>query len=397
MTKPPLDGLRVLDLTHARAGPTAVRLLSDWGAEVIKIEQVPNAASAGRNISGARRGSDEQNLHRNKQSLCLNLKSEQGLALFQRLAKTADIVVENFKVEVKHRLGVDYESLRALNPRLIYASISGFGQDGPYGGRAGVDQVMQGMSGLMSITGFPEGEPTRAGVAISDTTAGMFLGQGILLALLHRERTGEGQWVHTSLLEAMMCKLDFQGSRYTMHGEVADRQGNDHPTLVPMGTFAAKDGAVNIAAPTQRLWERFCQALDAQSLLHNPAYASARERAAKIGELKPAMEAITRALSVYELVERLNAVGVPCGPINSIGEAFEDAQVQHLGMAKPAPHPQLGDLSLIRSPINLSAAPQPARFDRAAPDPGQDSEAVLAQLGVSASEIATLKSDGVVA
>lgn len=396
MSAAPLEGLRVLDLTHARAGPTAVRLLSDWGAEVIKIEQVPSAASAGRSINGARRGSDEQNLHRNKQSLCLNLKDAQGLALFMRLAESADIVVENFKVEVKHRLGVDYDSLREVNPRLIYASISGFGQDGPYGERAGVDQVVQGMSGLMSITGFADGPPTRAGVAISDTTAGMFLGQGILLALLHRERTGEGQWVHTSLLESMMCKLDFQGARYTMSGEVPARQGNDHPTLVPMGTFLAKDGAVNIAAPTQRLWERFCEALDAQALLSDPDYQRASDRAAKISVLKPAMEAITGQLSVASLVERLNAVGVPCGPINTVGEAFDDAQVQYLGMAKPAPHAQLGDLNLIRSPINLSASPQPARFDRAAPDPGQDSVAVLTKLGLSAAEIDELNRAGVI-
>lgn len=396
MTTAPLSGLRVLDLTHARAGPTAVRLLSDWGAEVIKIEQVPSAASAGRAINGARRGSDEQNLHRNKQSLCLNLKDAQGLALFKRLAESADIVVENFKVEVKHRLGIDYDSLRAINPRLIYASISGFGQDGPYGERAGVDQVVQGMSGLMSITGFPDGEPTRVGVAISDTTAGMFLGQGILLALIHLQRTGEGQWVHTSLLESMMCKLDFQGARYTMSGEVPSKQGNDHPTLVPMGTFAANDGAVNIAAPTQRLWERFCDALDAQSLFTDPAYTHARDRAEKIATLKPAMEAITSQLKVVELVERLNAVGVPCGPINTIGDAFDDVQVQHLGMAKPAPHPELGDLDLIRSPINLSATPQPARFTRAAPDPGQDSVDVLTSLGLSAEEIDKLSNAGVI-
>ena len=396
MSTAPLTGLSVLDLTHARAGPTAVRLLSDWGAQVIKIEQVPSAASASGAINGARRGADEQNLHRNKQSLCLNLKDPKGLALFKRLAESADIVVENFKAEVKHRLGVDYDSLRAINPRLIYASISGFGQDGPYGDRAGVDQVIQGMSGLMSITGFADGPPTRVGVAISDTTAGMFLGQGILLALLHRERTGEGQWVHTSLLESMMCKLDFQGARYTMSGELPQRQGNDHPTLVPMGTFVAKDGAVNIAAPTQRLWERFCEALDAQSLLADPAYQRARDRAAKIATLKPAMEAITSQLSVIELVDRLNSVGVPCGPINTVGEAFDDAQVQYLGMAKPAPHPELGDLGLIRSPINLSAAPQPARFDRAAPDPGQDSVDVLTALGLSAEEIEALSSLGVI-
>ena len=384
----------MLDLTHARAGPTAVRLLSDWGADVIKIEQPPDPARSGRALTGARRGADEQNLHRNKRGLCLNLKDPEGLEVFRRMAAASDVVVENFKAEVKHRLGVDYESLRALNPRLIYASISGFGQDGPYGDRAGVDQIVQGMSGLMSVTGFPGGTPTRAGIAISDTTAGMFLGQGILLALLHRERTGEGQWVHTSLLESMMCKLDFQGARYTMSGEVPQPQGNDHPYQVPMGAFRAQNGLVNIAAPTQRLWERFCAALDAQSLLDDPRYAKARDRAARIDELKPDMEAITTRHTVAELVDRLNAQGVPCGPINDIGEAFEDPQVRHLRMAKPAPHPEAGDLSLIRSPINLSAAPQPERFERAAPDPGQHSREVLAEFGYSEAAVAALVERG---
>lgn len=393
----PLSGLRVLDLTHARAGPTAARLLSDWGADVIKIEQTPDPSRGGRAITGARRGADEQNLHRNKRSLCINLKQAEGLAAFMQLAAKSDIIVENFKAEVKHRLGIDYEAVRQVNPRLIYASISGFGQDGPYGDRAGVDQIMQGMSGLMSVTGFPGGPPTRVGVAISDTTAGMFLGQGILLALLHRARTGEGQWVHTSLLEAMMCKLDFQGARYTMSQEIPEPAGNDHPYQVPMGTFKAQDGLVNIAAPSQRLWERFCEALSATELLNHPDYQKARDRMANIAQLKPAMEAITTQHSVASLVEKLNAVGVPCGPINDIGQAFEDPQVQHLGMAKAAPHPALGDLSLIRSPINLSAVPQPPRFDRAAPDPGQDSRDILLDCGFAIAKVDELISRGAVA
>ena len=257
----PLNHIRVLDLTHARAGPAAVRLLADWGADVIKIEQPDGAGS----VTGARHGADEQNLHRNKRSLTLNLKHADGLALFMELAAGADVIVENFRADVKHRLGVDYDAVKAVNPAIIYASISGFGQDGPYGQRAAVDQIVQGMSGLMSITGEPDGEPMRVGIAISDTSAGMFLGQGILLALLHRERTGEGQWVHTSLLEAMMNKLDFQAARYTMSGEVATAQGNDHPYPAPMGTFESKDGLVNIAASSPRLWQRFCEALAADS------------------------------------------------------------------------------------------------------------------------------------
>lgn len=387
----PLSHIRVLDLTHARAGPTAVRLLADWGADVIKIE-----APAGASVTGARRGPDEQNLHRNKRSLTLDLKDPRGHEVFMQLARDADVVVENFKAEVKHRLGVDYQSVKTVNPSVIYASISGFGQDGPYGERAGVDQIVQGMSGLMSVTGKPEYGPMRVGIAISDTSAGMFLGQGILLALLHRERTGEGQWVHTSLLEAMMNKLDFQGARYTMSGEVPTAQGNDHPYQVPMGTFESKDGLVNIAAPGPRLWQRFCDALGADALRDDPAYASTRERTGNKERLKADINAVTRRYTTAELVEILNAAGVPCGPINDIGQAFEDPQVRHLRMARPAPHPELGDVNLIRSPINLSGFPQPDRFERAGPDPGSDSESVLTELGLDAERIAELRRDGVI-
>ncbi len=388
----PLEDLVVLDLTHARAGPSAVRLLADWGARVIKIEPPPSASG----LTGARRGSDEQNLHRNKQSICIDLKHAEGLALFRQMASQADIVVENFNTRVKHKLKVDYDSLRALNPRLIYASISGFGQQGPYAERGGVDQIVQGMSGLMSITGFPDGEPSRVGIAISDTTAGMFLAQGILLALLHRVQTGEGQWVHTSLLEGMMAKLDFQAARYTMSGDTPGPQGNDHPYQVRMGTFAAKDKPVNLAAPTERLWQRFCDALDADALREDPAYQSAAQRRANIAQLKPAMEAITSKYTAAELVERLNAAGEPCGPVNTVAEAFADPQVQHLKMAWPAEHPELGDLSLLRSPINLSAYPPAQRFDRAAPDPGADATAVLEFFGIDADDIESLIARGAV-
>ena len=392
----PLEHIRVLDLTHARAGPTAVRLLADWGADVIKIEAPRSAAGSGRAVTGARRGPDEQNLHRNKRGLTLNLKEPKGHELFMRLAGSADVVVENFKAEVKHRLKVDYESVKAVNPAVIYASISGFGQDGPYGGRAGVDQIVQGMSGLMSITGEPGSGPWRVGIAISDTSAGMFLGQGILLALLHRERTGEGQWVHTSLLEAMLCKLDFQGARYTMGGEVAGQEGNDHPYQTPMGAFEASDGLVNIAAPNQRLWERFCRALGADELFNRPAYRRAGERKRLKAALNADINAVTARFTTAELVRELNRAGVPCGPINDIGQAFEDEQVRHLGMAKPAAHPELGEVRLIRSPINLGAHPQGDRFARAAPDPGQDSEAILAEFGCAPSEIEALRRAGVI-
>jgi len=389
----PLKEITVLDLTIARAGPTAVRLLADWGADVIKIEP-PRAG--GRSATGGRRGPDEQNLHRNKRSLALNLKTEEGQALFHDLAKSADVIVENFRSDVKYRLGVDYETIKAINPRIIYASISGFGQEGPYATRPGVDQIIQGMSGLMSVTGEPGRGPMRVGVAISDTSAGMFLGQGILLALLHRERTGEGQWVHTSLLEAMMCKLDFQGARYTMSGEVPDQQGNDHPTQVPMGTFEAKDGHVNLAAFGDVMWKRFCDALGATALYEHPDYQSPKDRIARREQVKADMTDVTMQFSVAELVEKLNAEGVPCGPINSIAEGFEDQQVKYLRMAKPAPHAMLGDLDLVRSPINLSSFPHPDHFDHAAPDTGQDSVQVLTSFGIEQARIDALLESGAI-
>lgn len=392
----PLEHVRVLDLTIARAGPMAVRLLADWGADVIKIEPPPRKDAQGNSVTGGRRGPDEQNLHRNKRSLAIDLKRAGGKALFHRLAKDADVVVENFRSSVKYRLGVDYDTLKAINPGLVYASISGFGQDGPDSERPGVDQIVQGMSGLMSITGEPEQGPMRVGIAISDTSAGMFLGQGILLALLHRERTGEGQWVHTSLLEAMMSKLDFQGSRYTMNGEEPTQQGNDHPTQVPMGMFNAKDGHVNIAAFGGQMWQRFCDALNAKALLQHPDYQSIGSRTRHRHQVKADMNAITESFTVTELVQRLNDAGVPCGSINTIKEAFENPQVQHLGMAVPAPHEEMGDLNLVRSPINLSSFPHPASLRRAAPDTGADGEEVLRGLGFAPEEITALQKAGVI-
>ena len=393
MADGPLDGLVVLDLTIARAGPTAVRLLADWGADVIKIEPPP---VGGGSITGGRRGPDEQNLHRNKRGLCIDLKNADGHATFMKLAERADIVVENFRADVKHRLKVDYDSVKAVNPNIIYASISGFGQEGPYSERPGVDQIVQGMSGLMSITGEPGQGPMRVGIAISDTTAGMFLGQGILLALLHREKTGEGQWVHTSLLEGMLNKLDFQGARYTMNGDVPGQQGNDHPTSTPMGAFPCRDGWVNIAAPTDRMWRRFCEGAGAEYLLTDERFDSVGKRIKAKTEVKAAITDAIKEIPVVELVERLNKEGVPCGPINDVQGGYDNEQAQYLKMARPAPHKEMGDVSLIRSPINLSAYPHPERFDCAAPDPGQDSADVLSGFGFSDAEIGALKNAGAI-
>ena len=389
----PLSGYKVLDLTIARAGPTAVRLLADWGADVIKIEPPATAGS----ITGNRRGPDEQNLHRNKRGLCIDLKNEAGHALFLDLAKQADVIAENFRADVKHRLQIDYESVRAVNKRVIYASISGFGQEGPYSDRPGVDQIVQGMSGLMSITGEPGRGPMRVGIAISDTAAGMFLGQGILLALLDRERTGKGQWVHTSLLESMLSKLDFQGARYTMLGDVPAQQGNDHPTAFPMGTFACADGFVNIAAPTERMWASFLDAVEDDDLRHREEYASARDRIHHKQQLKVDMESAIASFSTLELVEKLNDAGVPCGPINDIKEGFDNPQTEFLRMQVPAPHADLGDVQLIRSPINLSRHAHPEAFHHAAPDPGEHSRDVLASFGIDEARIKSLVEGGAIA
>lgn len=391
----PLSGYRVLDLTIARAGPTAVRLLADWGADVIRIEP-PITGGSNNSLSGAHEGSDQQNLHRNKRGLVLDLKHPKGSKLFKQMVASADIVVENFRSDVKQRLGIEYKDLQRENRGIILASISGFGQTGPYQHRPGVDQIVQGSSGLMSVTGAPGGGPMRAGIAVSDTSAGMFLGQGILLALLHRMKTGDGQWVHTSLLEAMMSKIDFQGSRYTMDGEIAEQEGNFHPTLAPMGMYSAKDGFVNLAASSGKMWRNFCQTLDAHKLLENPLYASGRARFENRESLNREVNALCQKFTMAELVDKLNAVGVPCGPINKINEAFEDHQVQHLKMVKPAEHELLGKINLVRTPINLSLFPETEQFVRAGPGPGQHTVEILREFGLDEQSVRELIASGVV-
>ena len=388
----PLSGYTVLDLTQARAGPTAVRLLADWGARVIRIVPPPRQFS---DLS-ERSDSDSQNLHRNKRGLSLNLKTEAGREIFMTLARTSDVVVENFRADVKHRLGVDYAAVSSVNPRIVYASISGFGQSGPYSSRPGVDQITQGTSGLMSVTGTPGDGPMRVGIAISDTSAGMFLGQGILLALLHRERTGQGQWVHTSLLEAMLSKLDFQGSRYTMDGELPVQQGNFHPTNVPMGLFEAADGYVNVCASGERMFNAFCQTLDVMYLKDDERFATDRLREANREAMNVAVNDITRRYSIATLVDLLNPAGVPCGPVNTVGEAFEDAQVKHLNMVWPAPHTERGQVNLVRTPINLSAFPHDGEFHHSGPQPGEHTEEILTEFGYTAEQVAEFRSRNIV-
>ncbi|MBV9748883.1 MAG: CoA transferase, partial [Acetobacteraceae bacterium] len=323
----------VLDLSRVRAGPTCTRQLADWGADVIEIE-MPAALASSDPMGGPRDGPDFQNLHRNKRSMTLDLKQPEGLAILKRLVERADVLVENFRPDVKDRLGIGYEALAAVNPRLVYASISGFGQDGPYAERPGFDQIAQGMGGLMSITGLPGQGPVRVGIPVADLCAGLLAAQGVLVALSEREVSGCGQWVQTSLLQAQVFMLDFQAARWLMAGEVPQQAGNNHPTSIPTGVFRTRDGHVNIAAIGQRIWERFAQALDAPQWLDDPRFATGAARSENRDALTEEIEARTARETSAALVARLNDAGVPSGPINSIDQVFADAQVRHLGIAR---------------------------------------------------------------
>ncbi len=392
MTALPLNGFKVIDLTAHRAGPTAVRQLADWGADVIKIEAPGEHTDA----TGSRRdGPDFQNLHRNKRSLTLDLKTPEGKKIFFQLAEKADVVVENFRSTVKHRLGVDYEAVKRVNPRIVYGSISGFGQDGPYEGRPGVDQIAQGMGGLMSITGLPGQGPVRVGIAINDTSAGILLANGIVLALLERERSGEGQWVHTSLIEAQLFMLDFQASRWLMKGEVAGQEGNFHPTSPGTGMFQTADGYINIAASGDNLWKRFCEVAGDKELAGNPDFATVPLRAKNRPALIAHLNDIVRSKPSAYWVEALNKAGVPSGPINTIDKAWEDPQIKHLGMAKKVRHPKIGEYEVVGQPIHMSRYPQPNAL-RPTPDQGQHTDEVLRDLGYDSGAIAALRSKGVV-
>jgi formyl-CoA transferase len=388
----PLARFTVLDLTRARAGPTCVRQLVDWGARAIKIEMPGGRTGDG--MGGNRHGFDFQNLHRGKQAMTLNLREPEGVAIFKRLARDADVVVENYRPDVKRRLGIDYESLRPVNPRLIYGSLSGFGQSGPYRDRPGVDQIAQGMGGLMSITGIPGQGPVRVGIPIADLCAGIFLAQGILVALLEREVTGEGKWVHTSLLEAMLSMLDFQASRWLMSGQIPPQAGNNHPTGIPTGVFPTKDGHINIAAAGDEIYDRFCRAIERPDLRIDPRFATAKARSDNRDVLMEIVMPVTRQKTSAAWIAILNDAGVPSGPIYRVDEAFADPQVRHLEMAQPVHSPALGDLTILGHPVSHGERRPPIRS--AAPELGQDNEEILTSLGYTKDQIADLAHRGVI-
>jgi formyl-CoA transferase len=383
-----LSHLTVLDLTRVRAGPTAVRQLADWGAQVIKIE-MPPALDEGEGIGGPRDGSDFQNVHRNKRGITLNLKSAEGVAILKRLASCADILVENYRPDVKIKLGIDYATMAAVNPRLIYASISGYGQDGPYRLRPGFDQIAQGMGGLMSITGLPGQGPVRVGIPIADLCAGIFCAWGIAVAVIEREKSGKGQWVQSSLLQAQLFMLDFQAARWLMQGEVARQAGNNHPTSIPTGVFKTRDGHLNVAASGGRIWLRLCDAIGAPELAEHPDYKTGALRSEHRDRLHIDIEQRLAARTTAEWVDVLNAAGVPCGPIYAIDEAFADPQVRQLGMVQ-----EVGDVPYLGQPVTLSRTP--SRVVAHPPALGEHTAEVLREIGFDDAGIARLKSEGIV-
>jgi crotonobetainyl-CoA:carnitine CoA-transferase CaiB-like acyl-CoA transferase len=385
--------LRLLDLTRVRAGPSCVRQFADFGADVIKIESPPGV-DPNEGMGGARSGSDFQNLHRNKRAITLNLKLAEGKEVFARLAGTADVVVENYRPDVKFRLGVDYASLEKINPRIILASISGFGQDGPYVERPGFDQIAQGMSGLMSVTGFPGQGPVRTGAAIADVSAGLIAALGVMTALIERERSGRGQWVQSSLLHAGITLLDFQAARYLKEGEVPPQVGNDHPTSMPTSAYKTADGHINVAASGDGMWQRLCKAIGREALLERPEFKDQPARAKNRVALNAELNAALAQKSSAQWIDALNQAGVPCGPIYAMDQVFADPQVQHIQAAAEVRHPKLGRFRVVNQAARLSRTP--ASMASATPELGEHTDEVLAEVGYSAAEIAGLRDRKVV-
>jgi crotonobetainyl-CoA:carnitine CoA-transferase CaiB-like acyl-CoA transferase len=381
-----LSRFTVLDLTRVRAGPTCVRQLADWGANVIKVETPAHVEAA--DMGGPRAGPDFSNLHRNKRSITINLKSPAGVAALKRMVKKADVVVENYRPDVKRRLGIDYKSLAKINPKLVYASISGFGQTGPYADRPGFDQIAQGMGGLMSITGLPGQGPVRVGIAVADLCAGLFAALGILTALLEREKSGKGQQVETSLLQAQIFMLDFQAARWLMAKEIPEQAGNNHPTSAPTGVYRTSDGYINIATTGTKMWQRMCEALDAPELTKRPEYVNAAERLKHRDALNADINVRTLKRTSKEWVDLLNEAGVPTGPIYAINEVFSDPQVQHLKIAQTVKAKDRS-MTIVGQPVTLSRTP--SRLASPPPALGQHTNAVFKEFGFSARQIAELR------
>ncbi|MSQ52312.1 MAG: CoA transferase [Betaproteobacteria bacterium] len=383
----------VLDLTRVRSGPTCVRQLADFGADVIRVEPTPGSDPS-TEIFGSRHDYEMQNLHRNKRSMTLNLKEARGKEIFMKLVAKADVVVENYRPDVKTRLGIGYESLKKVNRRIVLASLSGFGQDGPYVERGGFDQIAQGMSGIMSVTGFPEEGPTRVGGAICDVMMGYQCAFGIAAALLERETSGEGQWVQTDLLNAGTSLIDFQVARHLFKGDVAKQGGNDHPSTMPVSSYKTKDGYINIAASGDAIWKRLCKILGKEDWLAKPEYASDPLRVKNRKALNADLNAVLAARTCTEWINALNDASVPCGPIYNIDQVFDDPQVKHLGIAASVKHPVLGEIRMQNQPVKLSRTP--GRVAVPTPELGEHTEEVLGSIGYGKDQIDLLRREKVI-
>ena len=388
-----LSHITVLDLTRVRSGPTAVRQLADWGANVIKIEP-PESIEPDGSLGASRDTADFQNLHRNKRSLTLNLKDKKAIEIFYKLVQKSDVVVENFRPDVKDRLGINYSKLEKINPKIILASISGFGQDGPYGKRPGFDQIAQGMGGLMSITGAPGEGPMRVGVPIADLTAGLFCAMGIQTALIEREKSGKGQWVTTSLLQAQIFMLDFQAARWLCEKTVPKQAGNNHPTSVPTGVFKTSNGAINLGVAGETIWKRFAEAVNKKEWLEMPEFSSAKARLENRDYLNGLIEEVTSKKTSEEWVDELEKVGCPCGPIYSIDEVFNDPQVKHLNMAKEINTDPFGKTCLVNQPFNLNRTPN--EFKQKPPKKGEHTREILNELGIKDDELRSLEQHNII-
>jgi formyl-CoA transferase len=383
-----LSHIKVLDLTRVRAGPTAVRQLADWGAKVVKIE-MPAGLDEGEGPGGPRESSDFQNVQRNKRGMTLNLKSPEGVAILKKMAASADVLVENYRPDVKDRLGIGYEAMAAVNPRLVYGSISGYGEDGPYRMRPGFDQIAQGMGGLMSITGLPGQGPVRVGIPIADLCAGIFCAYGIAVALIEREKSGKGQWVKSSLLQAQLFMLDFQASRWLMRGEVAKQAGNNHPTSIPTGVYKTRDGYLNLAVSGTKIWNRMCEAIGAPGLATHADYSNSKLRSLNRDRLHDELEEYFKQRDTAAWIEILNKAGVPSGPIYSIDQAFADPQAQALGIVQ-----KVGDVPYLGQPVTLSRTPSHAYAHP--PKHGEHTAQVLQEFGFTPDKIEELRQKGIV-
>ena len=392
----PLDGIKVLDLTRVLAGPYATMLLSDLGAEVIKIEQ-PGTGDESRNFGPFKNGFSLyfMSVNRGKRSVTLNLKTEQGSAIFKQLVKQSDVVVENFRPGTMKKLGLDYDSLTTEHPSLIYAACSGFGQTGPYAQQGAYDMIIQGMGGIISITGEPDGPPVRVGTSISDITAALFTTIGILSALHHRHRTGNGQLVDVAMLDSLVAVLENAVVRYFATGEVPQPLGSRHPAITPFEAFASADGHIIIAIGNDTLWAKFCEHAHRQELISDSRFSTNAARTANHRELLPILSEIMCQRTTDEWIDALGKIGVPCGPINAMDRVVSHPQVQAREMITRVAHSITGPVEVPGVPIKLSETP--ARVDSPAPSLGEHTlEVLTGVLKMPPDEVERLRQEGVI-